>query len=331
MNSLQHGQGNTRLNVGFILAQSFTLSAFSLFVDMLRLGGEERDAFGKVRANWQVLGSTKNPISSSCGVKVAPTSNFVDPTQFDYIVVVGGMLATDRPVDKQTIAFLQKAGRMRIPLIGVCTGTFILAEAGLMKYHQTCVNWRHYQEFRERFPNLEVRTDRTFHLDRIRGSCVGGSSSSEMAAFLVGRHIGKSAARNACEILLMDKGRAPLDTQPRRLLHLSCNDPRVDSVLNIMERHIEDTISLAVLADSVGLSRRQLERLFLKTLNKSPGQVYRELRLERAKLLLKESKAPLTEIATEVGFKSASHFVQLFRTTYGKTPNKLRMRETLLT
>lgn len=324
MKPLHDTQVPNQLNVGFVLARSFTLSAFSLFIDTLRLASDELDKSRKVRASWQVLGSTRHLISSSCGVQVAPTSDFVDPTRFDYIVVVGGLLGCENPVDHETVAFLQKAARSRVPLIGVCTGTFILAEAGLMKYHQTCVSWLHYQEFRERFPDLEVRTDRIFNLDRIRGSCVGGSSSADMAAFLVRRHIGNSAARNAFEILQIDKRRSPLDIQSRRPLSITSDDPRVNAVLIIMERHIESTISLTALAASVGLSRRQLERLFVKTLNKSPGLVYRELRLERARQLLKQSKAPLIDIATEVGFKSTSHFVKLFKTTYGKTPDKLR-------
>ncbi|MCG5482001.1 MAG: GlxA family transcriptional regulator, partial [Ensifer alkalisoli] len=79
-----------RLKIGFVLARSFTLSAFALFVDTLRLASDQLDRSGRVLADWQVLGSTRHLITSSCGVQVAPTSDFVDPRQFDYIAVVGG-------------------------------------------------------------------------------------------------------------------------------------------------------------------------------------------------------------------------------------------------
>lgn len=313
-----------RLKIGFVLARSFTLSAFALFVDTLRLASDEADKSGRVLADWQVLGSTRHLITSSCGVQVAPTSDFVDPGEFNYIVVVGGLLNGTQPVDDQTVAYLKKAAAKKVPLIGVCTGTFILAEAGLMKNHQTCVSWLHYPAFRERFPDHEVRADRIFNLDRNRGSCAGGSSSADMAASIVRRHISKEAERNALDVLQIDKARSALDIQPRRPLSIECDDPRLRAVLIMMENHIDSMIPLDDLAASVGLSRRQLERLFAKNAMSSPGHVYTRLRLERARQLLIQTKAPLIEIAMEIGFENASHFGKLFRKTYGQTPAQLR-------
>jgi len=176
-----------------VLARSFTLSAFALFVDTLRRASDEHDRSGRVLADWQVLGSTRHLIASSCGVQVAPTSDFVDPTRFDYIVVVGGLLAAENPVDHDTITFLKRADAARVPLIGLCTGSFVLADAGLMRNHETCVSWLHYKEFREHFPDLAVRSDRIFNLDRQRGSCAGGSSAADVAAVLVRRYISREA------------------------------------------------------------------------------------------------------------------------------------------
>lgn len=313
-----------QLKIGFVLARSFTLSAFALFVDTLRLASDESDRSGRVFADWQVLGSTRHLITSSCGVQVAPTSDFIDPGEFDYIVVVGGLLNTGQPIDDATIGYLRKSAGKKVPLIGVCTGTFILAEAGLMKNHRTCVSWLHYPAFRERFPDHEVRADRIFNLDRSRGSCAGGSSAADMAASIVRRHISKEAERNALDVLQIDKARTALDIQPRRPLSIECDDPRLRAVLITMENHIDSMIPIHDLAASVGLSRRQLERLFAKNGMSSPGHVYTRLRLERAKRLLIQTKAPLIEIAMEIGFENASHFGKLFRKTYGQTPAQLR-------
>ncbi|SDA95451.1 helix-turn-helix domain-containing protein [Sinorhizobium sp. NFACC03] len=91
-----------------------------------------------------------------------------------------------------------------------------------------------------------------------------------------------------------------------------------------MEQHTENTISISELAASVGLSRRQLERLFMEKAKMSPALVYRKLRLERAKHLLTQTDASLIEIALEVGFESAGHFSRIFAKTYGQTPSRLR-------
>ncbi|GES51325.1 AraC family transcriptional regulator [Rhizobium sp. NBRC 114257] len=324
MKSVKQEAKHDPLKVGFILARSFTLSAFALFVDTLRLASDEADKSGRVLADWQVLGSTRHLITSSCGVQVAPTSDFIDPKEFHYIVVVGGLLNADITIDQQTSDYLKKAAAQKIPLIGVCTGTFILARLGLMKTHQTCVSWLHYQAYREQFPENPVRSDRLFNLDRSRGSCAGGSSAADMAAFLVRRHISRDAERNALEVLQIERARSGLDIQPRKPLAIECQDPRLKAVLITMESHIEDVVPTEDLAASVGLSRRQLERLFTEEMKTSPGVVYTRIRMERAKQLVLQTEAPLIEIALEVGFDSASHFARLFRRLYGQSPKELR-------
>lgn len=317
---------DSKLKIGFVLGRLFTLSAFAMFVDTLRLASDEFDKSDRVLADWQVLGSTRHLISSSCGVQVAPTSDFVDPSRFDYIVVVGGLLATETAVDSQTIAFLRKAAACRVPLIGLCTGSFILADAGLMKRHQTCVSWLHYEAFRERFPDHPVRGDRLYHLEKTRGSCAGGSSSADLAASIVRRHISKEAERNALEVLQIDKARSASHVQPRHPLPIECEDPRLRSVLIKMERHLDGNVPIENLAHSVGLSRRQLERLFMEKIQFSPAQTYRRVRLARAKRLLTSTNATLMEVALEVGFETASAFGKAFREVYGQSPGRLRMR-----
>lgn len=324
MKSVKDEARHGRLKVGFILARSFTLSAFALFVDTLRLASDEADKSGRVLADWQVVGSTRHLITSSCGVQVAPTSDFIDPHEFHYIVVVGGLLNSDVTIDGQTSDYLKKAAAQKVPLIGVCTGTFILARLGLMKSHQTCVSWLHYHAYREQFPGHSVRSDRLFNLDRNRGSCAGGSSAADMAAFLVRRHISRDAERKALEVLQIERARSGLDIQPRKPLEIECQDARLKAVLITMENHIEDVVPTVDLAAAVGLSRRQLERLFMEEMKTSPGAVYTRIRMERARQLVLQTKAPLIEIALEVGFDSASHFARLFRKMFGESPTQLR-------
>ncbi|KEQ02595.1 GlxA family transcriptional regulator [Pseudorhizobium pelagicum] len=317
--------GSTKpLRVGFILARSFTLSAFAMFVDTLRLASDQKDRSGRVLADWQVLGSTRHLLTSSCGLQVAPTSDFVDPARFDYIVVVGGLLSVSQPVDNETIGYLKQAATKGVPLLGVCTGSFILAEAGLMENHDSCISWLHYQEFRERFPDLKARSDRLFHLDRQRGSCAGGSSAADLANVLVQRHIGRDAARNALEVLQIDRARSPTDCQARRPIELTAKDPRIISVLITMEQHLEGDVPLDRLARSVGLSRRQLERLFEDETSFSPGAAYRKIRLERARELLQHTNRAVVDVAVDVGYVSASHFGKAFKKAFGQTPASVR-------
>jgi transcriptional regulator GlxA family with amidase domain len=318
-----------RLKVGFVLAKSFTLSPFALFIDTLRLASDETDHSGRVFADWHVLGSTRHLITSSCGVQIAPTSDFIDPSNFDYIVVVGGLLRVPEPVDHATMTFLKSAAAKGVRMIGVCTGSFILAEAGLLDGHEVCVSWLHYQAFQERFPHLVVRPDRLFHLEGRRGSCAGGSSSADLANVIVERHIGRDAARNALEVLQMDRVRSSNAPQSRQPLKMQVKEPRVLASLITMEQHLSGDINTERLAKSVGLSRRQLERLFEITIGMPPAAAYRQLRLERAFELLTNTDREITEVAFDVGYVNPSHFTKSFKLAFGETPSSARTRRAM--
>ena len=315
----------TKLCVGFILGRSFTLSAFALFADTLRLASDEFDRSGRVSADWQVLASSRNPIRSSCGVQVVPTSGLVDPASFSYIVVVGGLLREEKPVDEETMRYLGRAAAAGVPLIGLCTGTFILAEAGLMRDHECCVSWSHAREFQDRFPDHQVRSDRIFHLDESRGSCAGGSSAADMAALLVRRYISKDAEQNALEVLQIEYALSPFHLQTRRTLADDAEDVRVKVALLTMAQHLSDRVPIVQLARQVGVSRRQLERLFKEKAGMTPANAYKRVRLNHAKSLVTNSDASMLEIAIEAGFESASHFARTFRKFHGQTPSEMRM------
>lgn len=315
-----------KLKIGFILARSFTLSAFALFADTLRLASDELDRSGRVLADWQVLASSRNLVTSSCGIQVAPTAGLVDPTQFDYLVVVGGLLSVEEPVDRATVEYLKRAAAAKVSLIGLCTGTFILAEAGLMKRHRCCVSWLHVRAFQELFPDHDVRSDSIFNLDQHRGSCAGGSSSADLAASIVRRFISKAAERNALEVLQIDHARPPLHVQPRRPLVEDYADPRINAVLINMERNLDGRLTIKDIAAGLGLSRRQLERVFMEKAGMSPAQAYLRVRLSHAKSMVTQTRASMLDVALEVGFENASHFSRVFKRVYGKTPSAVRLQ-----
>ncbi|MBK9607043.1 MAG: DJ-1/PfpI family protein [Betaproteobacteria bacterium] len=115
------------LRVAFVLCPNFTLMAFAGFVDILRLCGDDGDRSRQIRCQWTVLGPTIEPVRASCGVLIAPWETFRDPKGFDYIVVVGGQLDDTQGVDPRLAAYLRRAASLGVTLVGVCTGSFVLA------------------------------------------------------------------------------------------------------------------------------------------------------------------------------------------------------------
>ena len=314
------------LRVGFILSKRFTLSALALFVDTLRLAGDSEDRSRRLNCDWQVLSSTRNFISSSSGIQLAPTAPLAHPGRFDYIAVVGGLLTVDEPVDNYAKAYLCQAASAGVGLIGLCTGTFILAEAGLLDGHTACVSWLHNREFRARFPRIDVTSDQIFRLERSVATCAGGSSVADLAAMLVRRHVGEAAERNALEILQIHHRREATEIQPRNPLGIQARDRRVHLAIMMMEQHMEDLLSIETVAMMSGLSRRQLERLFEREIGVAPNVIYMRIRMAAAIDRVVNTDKPLIEIALDTGFENLSHFARRFREAFGDTPSSLRRR-----
>ena len=313
------------LRVGFILARHFTLSAFSLFVDTLRLASDVEDRSGRVLCDWEVISATPQMIKASCGIQVAPTARLGSAERFDYIAVVGGLLDVEEPLDRETMAFIREAAQSKVTIVGVCTGSFILADAGLLRDRVACVSWLHHDAFTARFPGHEITSHRLFAEDGRIVTCAGGSAVADLAALLVKRHIGDEAEKNALEILQVERWREGDEGQSRTPLALPAhNDPRIKASLLYMEQNLDAKLRVEQIAEHAGVSRRQLERLFHEKTGISPGAALDRIRMAKAMFLVERTSRPLIEIALDVGFENSSHFGRKFRKSFGTTPMRVR-------
>lgn len=312
------------LSVGIVLAEHFTLSAFSLFLDPLRLAADEGDRSRPIRCRWAIMGSRPDPVRASCGVAVAPTSGFVDPRELDYVVVVGGILHAGRQVDAPTIAYLKRVAAAGTTLVGLCTGSFILCRAGLMDGRRCCVSWFHYQDFATEFPDREAVADRLFVVDADRITCAGGAGVADLANHLVERHVGRAAAQKSREVLLFDRAREGSAAQPHPAIADGAADPRVRRALLLMEQHLSDPLPIAMIATRLGISVRQLERSFHAVLGQRPAVLYRRLRLRYARWLLDNTDRSVTDIALDAGFADCAHFSRQFKELHGFPPSDNR-------
>jgi transcriptional regulator GlxA family with amidase domain len=316
------------LSVGFILADNFTLSAFSLFVDHLRLAADDGDMSRPIMCRWSIMAAQDAAVRASCGITVSRTSPLLPPRQFDYIAVVGGLLHTGRPLDDETVAYLKAAAAAGVPLIGVCTGSFILCRAGLMTGRRCCVSWYHCQDFLNEFPHHHPVADRMFVIDGDRITCSGGAGAADLATFLIERHLGRAVAQKARHVLLLDRARHGNDAQPHPPISdgmpEEVSDHRVRRALLLMEQNLANPLPIADIADRLRLSTRQLERLFQSVIGVRPIIFYRMLRLRYARWLLDHTDRSVTDIALESGFSDCAHFSRQFKTMVGQSPSDVR-------
>lgn len=311
------------LRVGFVLCPDFTLVAFSAFLDTLRLAADEGDRSRPIFCKWDVLSPDMSPIRSSAGVEVKPTVLLTNPSDFDYIVVVGGLLDAPR-CNKATLEFLQRAAAQNMPLVGLCTGSFVLARLGLMNGTMTCVSWFHHEAFVSEFPRIPVTSEVLYVVEKDRLTCAGGTSVVHLAAHIIETFNGRAHASKALRILIEDAIAPGTAIQPTPPLSDRARDARIRRAMLLIERSVEHPISCEFIARQVRLSVRQLERLFKLELGMSPSAYAEKLRLNKAHELLRTGKEPLYQIALRCGYKNHSHFASRFRLTYGISPSEVR-------
>lgn len=308
------------LRVGFILLPRFTLAPFASIVDVLRLAADEGDQSRPITCAWSVMSSSRLPVTSSSGVQIIPTSELLPPQTLNYVVVVGGLLRAEPHLSKDILDYLQEADRCGVTLIGVCTGSFALMRAGLMKKKKICVSWFHYQDLIEEFPDVTPIADQLFVIDGKRITCAGGAGAIDLGAWLIERHLGPSIAQKSLHIMLVDRARSPDAPQPQPFTTEIARDTRVRRAVLLIEQNIATPLTASLLSQRLGISTRQLDRLFLREYKMSVSTFSRCHRLNYGRWLLENSELTAMQIALDCGFSDYSHFHRVYRSIYGEQP-----------
>ncbi len=315
-----------RLCVGFLLAPSFTLTAFATFIDTLRLAADEGDKSRPIDIQWEVMNPCKKPIKTSCGFMIEPTADLsLPPQSFDYVVIVGGLLADIPLLDQRLALYLHAAAAANVPLIGAGTGGFILSNLGLMAGRKCCVSWFHYQNYVDRFPTLDAPVaDRLYVIDGDRITCCGGTAAADLAGFLVAQRFDTARAKKALNILLIDRMRPDTGAQPAPALAAEHDDDRISRAMILMEQHLAEPLSVPSIAARLGISKRQLERTFRSRAGATPAQIYMTIRLTHAEWYLVHTPRSLVSIAAQLGFVDGTHLSRYFKRHFGIAPMAYR-------
>jgi len=312
----------------FVLIPNFSMIAFTSAIEPVRIANR---LSGRELYGWQVVSKEGGPVRASNGVLVYTDQSLADvdirPGSNAPMVIVCAGMGAERFRDKELFAWLRRADRSGAVIGAVCSGAYVLARAGLLEGRKCTVHWESLPGFMEDFPEIDVTAD-LFEVDENRVTCSGGTAALDLMLNLIGREHGQELATKISEQCLLDRIRQPHDHQrmPYRV-RLGVHNPKLIAAIEMMESNVEEPLNQEMLARYIGLSRRQLERLFRKHLGRTPAQYYLELRLERARHLLYQTAMPIMNVAFACGFVSASHFSTCYRQMYGKTPRAERLVE----
>ena len=313
-------QQATPLRFGFLLVPKYSMIAVSSAIEPLRMANR---LSGDNLYEWPVITLDGNPVPASNGLMIAPDHSIDDAPKLDMVFVCSGVDVSG-VFSKALKKYLCGLARQHIKLGGLCTGTYLLARSGLMDGYSGTIHWENMASMREEFPQIRIKDD-LYVIDRDRYTCAGGSAALDMVLKLITDTQSGKLSANISEQFMCDRIRGKHDHQRTPLqLHLGSGQPKLIEAVTLMEANIEEPMSVDELSQLVGVSRRQLERLFQKYLQCVPTRYYMDLRLNCARRLLLQTDKSVVDVSLACGFVSAPHFSKCYRDYFGIPPRDER-------
>ncbi len=304
----------------FLLLDRFTMLSFAGAIEPLRIANR---VAGHTIYTWILAGDGGVSATCSNGASFALDIGLDEIDREDTVLVCGG-IDVQRASTKPVISWLRREARRGITIGGLCTGAYTVAKAGLLDGRKATIHWENQDGFLEEFEEVKL-TKSIFVIDGNRLSTAGGTASLDMMLKIIAADHGADLANTVADQLIYSTIRTDQDTQRLSIpTRIGVRHPKLSQVIQMMEGNIEDPMSPADLAEEVGMSTRQLERLFSRYLNRSPKRYYMELRLQKARNLLMQTDMSVINVALACGFASPSHFSKCYRAHYNTTPYRER-------
>ena len=305
--------------IGLIISDNFQMLALSTLTVFEFANIVAGESFYQTAVYSEHGGTVRS--SSGIGVDSAPLSAEV---QMDTWLLAGVLMPTEQPATPGLIAFLQTSAHQARRVAGICTGAFVLAQAGLLERRRATTHWAHAPSMKRLHPAVQLDDDRIFIIDEAFWTSAGLTAGLDMALGMVEKDLGADVARGVAHRLVMNQRRSGGQTQHSEMLALAPRSDRLQSALEYARKNLRKPLTVDDLADAVHLSARHLTRLFRAETGKSPAKAIEGLRLEAARLMIEQGRLTLDAIARESGFRDRRHMREVFVRGYGVPPQALR-------
>jgi len=309
------------LRIAVLLLPSFSHLGLAAVIEPLAIANwlTQRPLF-----EWTLLSLDGQPVPASNGLCTTVAGSPDAEQGFDACLVIASFDVHKHSRNQSLKSWLRRQALFGAVLMGVETGTELLAAAGVLDGYEAAVHWDNWQGFQESYPRVKARTQ-LYTLERQRLTCAGATSTLDMMISWLGQSVDNDLAREIAMHLLMGRVRQPLDNQlDDGLASTRLSSAKMRRAVHLMEQALEEPLDCEAIATQVGLSQRQLERQFKQHTGLSPLKYYMSLRLARAHNLLQQTRLSVAQVAACSGFGSLEHFSRTYRARFGCPPSEDR-------
>ena len=242
----------------------------------------------------------------------------------DTWLVAGNLTPRDVAPAPELIRLLSKVAVSARRVAGLCTGAFLLGDAGLLDGRRATTHWYWAEALQQRHPQAQIEADRIYIADGPIWTSAGMTAEIDLALALVEKDLGAKVARSVAHRLVMHQRRSGGQSQHSEMLKLAPKSDRIQQALEHARRNLSQALSVEELAEAASLSPRQFSRVFTAETGQSPAKAVEGLRLEAARLMIESSRHPLEVIARETGFRDRRHMREAFLRGFGMPPQAVR-------
>lgn len=271
----------------------------------------------------KVIAADAGEIASSSGV-VLLARGLRSAAALQTLIVVGGEGVRAAATCPRILAFVRKAARHGCRVASVCSGTYVLAEAGILDGRQATTHWRHTRHFLANYPRVKLEPDRIFARDGNIWSSAGISAGIDLALAMIVEDHGDEVARATARQLVLYHRRGGGQSQFSSLLELKAPTGRFAPLLSWAREHLDHALTVERLAEQAGMSARHFTRAFIAETGATPSKAIERLRVEVAKQRVQDSSEAIELIAQSAGFRDPERMRRAFIRSFGQPPQALR-------
>jgi len=293
--------------------QSLALAVATAFEYANLLSAEEAYDFSLVSEHGGAVKSSQGFAVQTCAC---------DGHIFDTLIVSGDN--ESRLPSPALIDYVRESATQSRRIASICTGAFVLAEAGVLDGKRATTHWLHARALRQRYPSVQVDEDRIFITDGHVWTSAGMSAGMDLALAVVEADLGRDTALSIARKLVLYQRRGGGQSQFSTLLELDAKSDRVQLALTHAKENLASDLSVEVLAEAARLSPRQFSRVFREETGQSPAKAVERLRVEAARLMMETSRHPIEVIARETGFGDRERMRQAFLRAFGQPPQAIQ-------